>query len=191
FSGVYVFYNEPFNHPVLKSIFPDFHFFASFETQQLEKIVVDYDLLFFTVPNICFFYTKKSGFIVSPVMALAEKYRLIRDFYTELGNSFFKLPSVELITQIVEKYAVVKEKEQMKRELYEYFAVNEKVELKKEQGPNLSEIISPNLIQLHVLAKNWQDAISLSALPLLQERRITENYIQKMIENARKDGPYM
>lgn len=41
------------------------------------------------------------------------------------------------------------------------------------------------------MAKNWQDAISLSALPLLQERRITENYIQKMIENARKDGPYM
>ncbi|AYV71521.1 BglG family transcription antiterminator [Bacillus sp. PK3-056] len=178
-------------HTVLKSIFPEFTFLAPIETQQLDKIDVDYDLLFSTVPDIRLFYTKKPVFIVSPVMDIAEKYRLIRDVYTELGNSFFKLPNVELITQIVEKYAVVKEKEQMKRELYEYFAVNEKVELKKEQGPNLSEIISPNLIQLHVLAKNWQDAISLSALPLLQERRITENYIQKMIENARKDGPYM
>ena len=55
----------------------------------------------------------------------------------------------------------------------------------------MSEIISPELIQLHVLANNWEDAIRLSALPLLHEKRISENYIQKMIENARKDGPYM
>lgn len=178
-------------HTVLKSIFPEFAFLAPIETEQLDKIDVDYDLLFSTVPDIRLFYTKKPVFIVSPVMDTAEKYRLIRDVYTELGNSFFKLPSVELITQIVEKYAVVKEKEQMKRQLYEYFVVNEKVELKKDQGPKLSEIISPELIQLHVLANNWEDAIRLSALPLLHEKRISENYIQKMIENARKDGPYM
>ncbi len=178
-------------YTVLKSIFPEFKFLFPIETKDIDHLEENYDIVFSTVPNIRLFYTKKPVYIVSPVMNSAEKYRLIRDVYTEVGNSLFRLPSVDEIAAIVGKYAIVKDMEPLKKTLYDYFVVNENISLENEQGPDLSEITSPGMIQLNKSAESWQEAISLSAQPLLKENRITTNYLEKMIENARKNGPYM
>jgi len=58
-------------------------------------------------------------------------------------------------------------------------------------GPSLFEITAPELIQLNMPAKNWEEAIRLSAASLLKEGRITRNYIDTIIETAKKEGPYM
>lgn len=178
-------------YTVLKSIFPEFKFLIPIETRDIDKMEDSYDIVFSTVPHIRLFYTKKPVYVVSPIMNSAEKYRLIRDVYREIGNSVFKLPSVDYITHIVGKYADIKEKEMLEKELYDYFVVNENISLEKDQGPNLSQITSPAMIQLNKTAANWQEAIQISAQPLVEENRITKQYVEKMIDNARKDGPYM
>ncbi|SDZ65660.1 Transcriptional antiterminator [Evansella caseinilytica] len=178
-------------YTVLQSIFPEFRFLVPIETSDIEKMDGQYDVVFSTVPNIRLFYTKKPVYIVSPIMNSAEKYRLIRDVYTEIGSSFFKLPSVEYIIQIVEKYAKITDKELLKRELYKYFVINDNISLEKDQYPKLSEMTSPTLIQLNMTANDWQEAIAVSAKPLVKEQRITEEYVEKMIDNANKSGPYM
>jgi transcriptional antiterminator/mannitol/fructose-specific phosphotransferase system IIA component (Ntr-type) len=176
---------------VLKSIFPEFKFLFPIETMDIDKVEDYYDIVFSTVPNILLFYTKKPVYIVSPVMNSVEKYQLIRDVYTELGNSVFKLPNVDEIINIVEKFTLIEDKNSLKKALYDYLVVNENVSIEKGQGPMLSDIISPGLIQLNRSATDWQEAISISAGPLVLEERITEQYVKKMIDNVKKDGPYI
>lgn len=178
-------------YTVLKSIFPEFQFLIPIETSVIDKVKDHYDVVFSTVPHIRLFSTRKPVYIVSPVMSTEEKYRLIRDVYTEVGNSVFKLPSVDYISHIVEKYAEIKDKNQLKKELYEYFVVNENIPIGKEKSVNLSQITAREFIQLHKSAANWEEAIRLSAEPLLAENKITKQYIEKMVENAKKEGPYM
>lgn len=176
---------------VLKSIFPEFKFLFPIETKDIDNMEDHYDVVFSTVPNIQLFYTKKPVYIVSPVMTSAEKYHLIRDVYTEVGNSVFRLPNVDEITNIVNKHTVIKDKDSLKKDLYDYLVVNENISIENEQGPNLSQITSPGLIQLKKSAADWQEAIFISAQPLVIEKRITEQYVKKMIDNAQKNGSYI
>ena len=47
------------------------------------------------------------------------------------------------------------------------------------------------MIQLDVAAKDWEEAIRLSAKPLLSSNRITTGYIDAMIRNVHTTGPYI
>lgn len=55
----------------------------------------------------------------------------------------------------------------------------------------LSKYINENLIRLNVLARDWEDAIRKSAGALLEDNKITESYIDAMIEAKRSFGPYI
>ncbi|MDT6981473.1 PTS sugar transporter subunit IIA [Levilactobacillus zymae] len=52
-------------------------------------------------------------------------------------------------------------------------------------------VISPNEIQLNVEASGWEDAIQKAAQPLVDEKHITDDYVQSMIESVKKLGPYI
>ena len=55
----------------------------------------------------------------------------------------------------------------------------------------LSRYISEENIQLNLVADNWEEAIRLSAIPLLKSNDITEEYIDAMIDNVKNLGPYI
>lgn len=55
----------------------------------------------------------------------------------------------------------------------------------------IKELLKKNMIQLQVLASSWEDAIRVSAKPLLDASKIEESYIEKMIEVVRETGPYI
>lgn len=174
----------------LKSTFPEFVFLGPIETNELEKMEDSYDIIFSTVPNIRLFYSKKPVYIVSPIMGTAEKYKLIRDVYAEVGNQKFKLPSVRHIMDIIQKYTTIKEEDMLEKELYEYFLVQDELN-EMEEGPSLAQICHPDCISLNVVARNWEEAIRLSAAPLLKQGKITRNYIETIIDNARTKGAFM
>lgn len=52
-------------------------------------------------------------------------------------------------------------------------------------------MIKKEFIQLSVEADNWEDAIRKSAEPLLENSKVTEEYINKIIETTKTTGPYM
>lgn len=54
----------------------------------------------------------------------------------------------------------------------------------------LATLIDEKLIQLNVDALDWEDAIRKSAFPLLAEGKISEGYIEEIIESNRTNGPY-
>ncbi|WP_377918345.1 PTS sugar transporter subunit IIA [Bacillus songklensis] len=55
----------------------------------------------------------------------------------------------------------------------------------------LNELLTPETIMMKTRVKNWEDGIRTAAFPLLQNRFITEQYVQSMIENVKKFGPYI
>ena len=176
----------------LKALFPELSFLGPVETNEIERLSDSYDLIFSTVPNIRLFYTKKPVYIVSPIMNTKEKYRLISDVYTQIGNFNFKLPSVGKIMEIIQRHTKVEEGSALEKELYEYLINQEEPNESEEGGgPRLMEITAPELIQLNMHAKNWEEAIRLCAASLLKQGRITRNYIETIIETAKKEGPYM
>jgi transcriptional antiterminator/mannitol/fructose-specific phosphotransferase system IIA component (Ntr-type) len=176
----------------LMSTFPEFIFIGPVETNALNKLDTDVDVIFTTVPNIRLYSTKKPVYVVNPIMNTEEKYNLIRDVYTEIGSLTFKLPSVNKILAIIEKNATIKNKLALEKELYQYLTESDKlVQETSHEGPRLGEIIDLDCIQLNVKARNWREAIYVAASPMVQKAIITRNYVEKIIQTAQNEGPYM
>lgn len=57
--------------------------------------------------------------------------------------------------------------------------------------PMLKELIDENKIIFVDKVNNWEDAIILSAKPLLQDNYIEQSYINKVISNVKELGPYI
>lgn len=55
----------------------------------------------------------------------------------------------------------------------------------------LSDIIGKELIQLNVQANDWEDAIRKGVYPLVSKGKVTEEYVNKIIEIAYSTGPYI
>ena len=55
----------------------------------------------------------------------------------------------------------------------------------------LHELLTEDKIQHVTGAENWEKAIELAAQPLLKDNSIEPVYIQNMIENVHKFGPYI
>ncbi|ETY72692.1 PTS sugar transporter subunit IIA [Lactiplantibacillus fabifermentans T30PCM01] len=53
------------------------------------------------------------------------------------------------------------------------------------------QLLDPGLIQLNVLANDWQSGIRKAAEPLVAQQFITANYPERVIEIAKRDGPYI
>jgi len=55
----------------------------------------------------------------------------------------------------------------------------------------LTELLKLDTIQTTNEVANWQDAIHIASLPLLQQNKIEKRYIQAMIESIEQHGPYV
>ncbi|MHC5551046.1 BglG family transcription antiterminator [Carnobacterium maltaromaticum] len=175
----------------LKTLFPELSFIGPMETNAIDYLTDSYDLIFSTVPNIRLFYTKKPVYVVSPIMNTAEKYRLISDVYSQLGNLGFQLPSVKSILELVEKHATILNVGALEKELYaSMISKNENIQSERIE-PALYEITNPELIQLGVTVRNWEEAIRVAGAPLLTQGKITREYIDTIITNTKMEGPYM
>ena len=61
----------------------------------------------------------------------------------------------------------------------------------KEQAPALRDLLTADHIQLDVSCRDWRDAVTKSAAPLLEADYIEYNYIKAMIANIEENGPYV
>lgn len=53
------------------------------------------------------------------------------------------------------------------------------------------QLLNPDLIQLNVSAEDWQTAIQKAAEPLVAHKIVTAHYPKRVIEIAKRDGPYI
>lgn len=103
----------------------------------------------------------------------------------DLTSNVNAIVDINNLIEIIEKNCEILNKETLINDLEGYLNIN-----KKEEN-DIYEYIKPENIQLDLEASNWQEAISLSAMPLLKSGDITEEYVKAMIDNVNKFGAYI
>lgn len=129
-------------------------------------------------------------FKVNPILTDSEKASLLRKVNGILYGESQK-DSVDLVMGIIRKYADVVDEQSLKKELNEFMSGPVYFEKEEKYKPMLNELLTREFIQLEDRVDNWKDAITLAAYPLLQNQYVLEEYIDEMIINVEKLGPYI
>lgn len=172
----------------LSELFTEVIFLESISIGELEAMSDEVDVVFSTV----LVETEKPLFLVDPLMNNIEKVSLVKNFNKRFSNLTIKEEvNIQTLLNTIEKYADIKDEAELIKELtYLLSGQTNHFEIRKEQ-PMLSEITSPQLVQLNVDATDWKDAIQKSAQPMVEMEKITNDYIQAMIKSAEENGPYI
>ncbi|PEE62345.1 BglG family transcription antiterminator [Bacillus thuringiensis] len=129
-------------------------------------------------------------FKVNPILTDSEKASLLRNVNGVLYGENQK-DSVDVVMGIIRKYSDVVDEQSLKRELTEFMSGPVYFEKEEKYKPMLNELLTKEFIQLQNRVDNWKDAIKVAAEPLLQNQYIIEEYIDEMIVNVEKLGPYI
>ncbi|ACV51710.1 PTS sugar transporter subunit IIA [Lancefieldella parvula] len=55
----------------------------------------------------------------------------------------------------------------------------------------LSDFLTEDLVQLNIAASSWEDAIRKSVQPLVDNKKVTEGYVDDIIKGVNELGPYI
>lgn len=55
----------------------------------------------------------------------------------------------------------------------------------------LKDLLNEELILLNINASDWEDAIRKAAQPLVDEKKVTESYVDDIIVGVKNNGPYI
>ncbi|MEG1502759.1 MAG: BglG family transcription antiterminator [Enterococcus sp.] len=173
----------------LKKIFSTIQFKEAGSVNQLQNEPEDtYDVVFSTIP----LDISKRVYFVQPLMSQLEKSQLIKQVQEELLIPGFSLPSAEEIINVLIPYIELKENV-TKEKLYKLInkKMNRLIELKEDKRPMLTELITPEMIQISDEVSDWEEAIRLAAQPLLDTKKIESRYSDAMIEKVNQYGPFI
>lgn len=171
----------------LRSLFPSFRWITSISKEEFSKTDEElYDIVFSTVP----FKTEKPLFIVKPIMSEAEKKMLHHRVMEHLFKQPAPFPTPERLIKIIGKYAEIKEPEKLKDAItMELYGKTGGTTIRRIQ-PLLNELLTETMIQFETAVPDWKNAIAKAAEPLLKNGYIEPSYIEAMITNVEKMGPY-
>ncbi|UWD49222.1 BglG family transcription antiterminator [Clostridioides difficile] len=178
-------------HAELTSLFPDLHFLPILESSELKNISQPVDIVFTTNYKAEGLKIDVPVIKVSPVMTPKEKYKVTREVYIQLGDIFLRQPKIDEVMDIIKKYAKVTSESMLSSELLAYFTQIENFTSKEGEGPMLSDITNETLIKLRIKAKDWEEAIRQSASVLVENNKVTEAYVDAMVNSAKASGPYI
>lgn len=128
--------------------------------------------------------------VVNPILDNKDKELLLKKINRlseeyKPGNSH----SIDAVMNIVKHYAEVHDEEGLKEEFKKYLQVP--LTIGMERKPSLSELIPSSRIQFQYAVRDWKEAVKVAANPLVKNQFINENYVNKMIENMNRYGPYV
>lgn len=174
----------------LRDLFPEFVFLDSLSVREFQHYKLDYDIVFSPI----FLETEKKLFIANSFLEHEEKNRLRRQVMTELhGYIPFDINVGELI-EIIKKHAIIKNEQELSNKLHRYINRNDSASVTNQQENrplvNLSDLITPDKIQVRQSVSSWEEAIRTTAKPLIESRQIKPEYVEAMINHCDKD-PYI
>lgn len=177
----------------LNKIFPTIDFDEIGSLNDLKIVQPEqYDLIFTTVPLRDARYRGKS-FVVAPLMSQKEKNELIMEVQRKVFLPGIVLPTAEEIIDAMWPYIDMK-KGYSKEDLYKVIngKINRSLEKEMEDDrPMLSELVTPDMVQITDKELGWEEAIKFAAQPLLKKNFIEERYITAMIDKVKEYGAFI
>ncbi|MFC7395055.1 BglG family transcription antiterminator [Scopulibacillus cellulosilyticus] len=171
----------------LEGLFSTIDLIGSVSLREYKKNQYDVDFIISTIP---LEEKNKPVFVVNPILTEAEMESLLKKVNVYFDRGSKRSSSIDVLMEIIQKHANVLDKEGLQQELKQYLYKPEKV-VKEIEKPSLNSILQKKHIQLKNEVSDWKEAIQTASAPLLKEGLISEEYVQAMIHNIHKMGPYI
>mgnify|MGYP006273106421 CR=1 FL=1 len=147
---------------------------------------------------------------VNPLLSEQDKQRIQKFIEQKKANYSFEISksqtstnkhsvNLEKLMAVIEKKADIEDKVNLKRELYDFLAKREINLVDKtgyqqeaeEVGPDLLGLLTTDTVKINSEVANWQQAVQEAGNILLNQKSITENYVQKSLQSIKEQGPYV
>ncbi|MFQ3544569.1 BglG family transcription antiterminator [Halobacillus rhizosphaerae] len=173
----------------LRELFPGFVFLDSLSVREFMDYRLDYDLVFSPMS----LETEKKLFISKPFLSEEEKYRLRKQVMLELHGYIPNDINVHHLIDIIKNHAVIEDEQALTNDLQSYFERDEEASVKqtlKSRDLHLNELITPDHIKIRQSVSSWEEAIRISAMPLVKNGEVDPEYVDAMIHRTGED-PYI
>ncbi|UOR11409.1 BglG family transcription antiterminator [Halobacillus amylolyticus] len=173
----------------LRELFPGFVFLDSLSVREFLDYGLDYDIVFSPTS----LETDKKLFISNAFLGHEEKYRLRKQVMLELHGYIPRDINVDHLLDIIRNNAVIKNEKTLTEDLQKYIDRDEEASVKqpmKTRDINLNDLIPANHITIRNSVESWEEAIHVSAKPLVEGGKIEPEYVDAMIRRTGED-PYI
>jgi transcriptional antiterminator/mannitol/fructose-specific phosphotransferase system IIA component (Ntr-type) len=169
----------------LESLFSEIIVDKTLSLREFQEGEYDHcDLVFSTVR----LETTLPCFYVKPIMTPNEKHHLVNEVYRHLFGIQYEGLSIKNLVQMISKFAVIFDEKGLKQELAQItFHKN----TYHEQQLALQDLLKEETIQVLEEVSDWKEAVKIAATPLLVKGTVEPSYIDAMIDNIEKLGPYV
>ncbi|OHR66558.1 transcription antiterminator BglG [Bacillus sp. HMSC76G11] len=173
----------------LRELFPEFIFLDYLSVREFLHYSLDYDVVFAPI----YLETYKKLFVTKAFLGRDEKHQLRKQVLLAVNEYLPSEIDINTILKMVEKHAVIQHRSALAEELAKYFHREDAspfVEQGVETDLNLDQLIIPEHITLRDSVASWEEAVRISAEPLIRSRNIQPEYVDAMIGYSEKD-PYI
>lgn len=174
----------------LRELFPEFVFIDALSVREFHVYPLDYDLVFTTT----FLQTNRKQIHVKTFLEREEKYRLRKQVMQELNGYTPSVMNVYHVIDIIEKHAIIGNREQLQKELESHFRLDHLPHMAKPMElpkRNLNELIVPETITLVKRMNSWQEALQICSRPLVESGSVTPSYVEEMLRLYDNEDPYI
>ncbi|MBB6453702.1 mannitol operon transcriptional antiterminator [Salirhabdus euzebyi] len=170
----------------LEGLFSTIDIVGTASVREFERKEYDVDFIISTTP-----VSKKDlpVFIVSPILTDSEKEGLLKKVNSLFHHTRQQAYSVDGLMDLIQRHASVHDQAKLYDDLKQYLTRTPIT--KKQIKPSLTELITIDTIQMIHSVKDWKEAIRVASSPLIKNDSITDRYIEEMISNVEKLGPYI
>ncbi|MGE6717573.1 BglG family transcription antiterminator [Peribacillus frigoritolerans] len=172
----------------LKELFPEFVFLDFLSVREFLNYALDYDIVFSPI----FLETEKKLFVTKAFLGREEKYLLRKQVMLGVHGYIPNVINVNHILEAIANHATIHNEKALIEDLEKYFNRDEDAAVVKQNVDgndiNLDELIVPENITLIDSVDSWEDAIRISAKPLIESGKIQPEYADAMIRYCEKDS---
>jgi mannitol/fructose-specific phosphotransferase system IIA component (Ntr-type) len=174
----------------LRELFPEFIFLDFLSVRQFLHYPLDYDIVFAPI----YLETEKKLFVTKAFLGREEKYQLRKQVMLALHGYIPNKINIKDVLKIIKKHSIINNESALIEEMEKYFNKEDYSSFVEQNvystDINLDQLIIPENITLKDSVDSWEEAIRISAEPLIRSGKIKPNYVDAMIRYCEKD-PYI
>lgn len=169
----------------LQNYLPTLEIVGVFSIRDLDHLERGYDYIISTTP----IEDRDNVVLVNPILTSHN----ISDLYKKLFNisTVIDENNIEKIVEIVGKNADIKDKNQLKKDLLDYFVGKSRHKITDRNDVKLSDLFTSTRIKKIKSVKDWRRSVEIAAQVLLDEKSINHRYLEDVIKNIETFGSYI
>ena len=173
----------------LRELFPGFVFLDSLSVREFLDYDLDHDIVFSPTS----LETDKKLFISKPFLGREEKYRLRKQVMLALHGYIPNDINVHSLIDIIKNHGVINNEKRLIEDIQKYIHRDEESSIIQDmEGKDISlhELLTPQFISVRKSVRTWEEAVQVSAKPLIESGKIDPRYVEAMILHSKED-PYI